>query len=201
MLHRPRLLKRLQQAMTKKLTLICAPAGSGKTTLISAWSREQAIPVAWYSISQRDNDPFLFINCLIGALQVVDPSFGETTISLINSSVGLSSGTQPASEIEKKAAEFLFRDICDYKNPLVLVLDDFHFVTNTRISKGWAFYSNFFPIQRISLSVRVVTRYFHCPDCVYKNRYWKFGVRTSVLMMPKHSSFSNCARDSIWLLR
>ena len=57
---RPRLIGRLATALERKLTLVSAPAGFGKTTLVSAWVRQTELPVAWLSLDHSDNDPAQF---------------------------------------------------------------------------------------------------------------------------------------------
>ena len=65
---RPRLTERLNEGLRRKLTLISAPAGSGKTTLVSAWVTGCARPVAWLSLDTGENDPARFLAYLVGAL-------------------------------------------------------------------------------------------------------------------------------------
>ncbi|MFQ5578437.1 MAG: hypothetical protein ACE5G8_15755, partial [Anaerolineae bacterium] len=72
--------------MAGKLTLLSAPAGFGKTTLLAGWAR-QAAParrVAWLSLDEVDNDPARFWAYVIAALQSVEPALGQTTLSLLN---------------------------------------------------------------------------------------------------------------------
>ena len=66
---RPRLIERLNAGIHSKLTLISAPAGFGKTTLVSEWIASCDRPVAWLSLDQGDNDPVRFLTYLISALQ------------------------------------------------------------------------------------------------------------------------------------
>ena len=56
-ISRPRLLKRMDEGFVRKFTLISAPAGFGKTTLLVEWIHQKKIPVAWLSVDQKDNDP------------------------------------------------------------------------------------------------------------------------------------------------
>ncbi len=59
-LARPRLLERLAEGTTRELTLVCAPAGFGKTSLLADWARQARRPVAWLSLDAGDNDPARF---------------------------------------------------------------------------------------------------------------------------------------------
>src|SRR6476620_8044799 len=74
---RPRLIERLNEGLHRKLILISAPAGFGKTTVVSEWVSGCELSVAWLSLDERDNDPTRFLTYLIAALQMVSPSLGE----------------------------------------------------------------------------------------------------------------------------
>ena len=74
---RPRLIERLNEGLHRKLTLISAPAGFGKTTLVSAWVAGCGRPVAWLSLDEGDNDPARFLTYLVAALQTIAPQIGE----------------------------------------------------------------------------------------------------------------------------
>src|SRR2546427_13068031 len=81
---RPRLSERLNRGAESKLTLVCAPAGFGKTTLLGQWpARDRA--AAWVSLDPSDNEPTLFWAYLIAALQTVHAEIGQTTLSLLRS--------------------------------------------------------------------------------------------------------------------
>jgi ATP/maltotriose-dependent transcriptional regulator MalT len=84
---RPRLIGRLDESLERTLTLISAPAGFGKTTLIVAWARTLAAPVAWLSLDEADNDPARFLSYLLGALQRVDPALGQDVRAVLETSV------------------------------------------------------------------------------------------------------------------
>ncbi len=74
---RPRLIERLNQGLHGKLTLISAPAGFGKTTLVSEWVAGCERPAAWLSLDAGDNDPTCFLTYLVAALQTVAPKVGD----------------------------------------------------------------------------------------------------------------------------
>ena len=75
---RPRLIERLNEGFcTRKLTLISAPAGFGKTTLVSEWVAGCGRPVAWLSLDEGDNDPTRFLTYLVAALQTIAPKILE----------------------------------------------------------------------------------------------------------------------------
>src|SRR5512135_223015 len=71
---RPRLTAALSKALTHSLTLVSAPAGYGKTTLVSAWLRESGVPSTWLSLDESDNDPARFLQYFGTALQPIVPT-------------------------------------------------------------------------------------------------------------------------------
>src|SRR4051812_34898636 len=73
---RPRLLARLDAGLGRRLTIVSAPAGFGKTTLVGAWVAACGRPTAWLSLDDGDSDPVRFLTYLIGALRTIAPEFG-----------------------------------------------------------------------------------------------------------------------------
>ena len=82
LVRRPRLIQRLNAGLDRRLTLVCAPAGFGKTTLVSEWVRNAGRPVAWLSLDVGDNDFARLVTHLIAALQRVKPGFGEAVLAV-----------------------------------------------------------------------------------------------------------------------
>src|SRR6266853_3249522 len=82
---RPRLLGRLNEGLHRNLTLISAPAGFGKTTLVSQWVEGIERPIAWLSLDEGDNDPTRFLTYLVAALQTIAPNIGEGVMSVLQS--------------------------------------------------------------------------------------------------------------------
>lgn len=84
---RPRLIKRLDEGLRPghRLTLVSAPAGFGKTTLLSAWIHEKKLPVAWISLDEGDNDPARFLSYLIAALQTIQADVGQVARTMLQS--------------------------------------------------------------------------------------------------------------------
>jgi LuxR family maltose regulon positive regulatory protein len=80
---RPRLLDRLHAGSDRKLTLISAMAGAGKTTLVAQWLEECSQPSAWLSLDERDNDPIVFLSYLCGAIRTVFPSACENSLGFL----------------------------------------------------------------------------------------------------------------------
>src|SRR6476646_6548289 len=114
---RPRLIARLTAGLHRKLTLIAAPAGFGKTTLVSAWVAGGDRPVAWLSLDAGDNDLARFLTYLVGAVQTIVPQLGAGVLSALQSS--------PAPPTEPLLTALL-NEITTLRDPFVLVLDDYH---------------------------------------------------------------------------
>lgn len=82
---RPRLFGRLDDGVKGKLTLVCAPAGFGKSTLLGDWILRSGIPVGWISLDEDDNEPSRFLSYLVAALQSAAPDIGKRASSLLDS--------------------------------------------------------------------------------------------------------------------
>jgi len=124
---RPRLLERLNKGVHGKLTLISAPAGFGKTTLVSEWVAGIEQPTAWLSLDEGENDPTRFITYLVAALQTLAPSIGEGVLS------ALQSPQPPPIEALLVA---LLNDLSTIQDPFVLVLDDYHLLDSQAIDQA-----------------------------------------------------------------
>src|SRR5207249_295390 len=119
---RPRLLERLNEGLHRKLTLISAPAGFGKTTLVSAWVEGIERPrarTAWLSLDEGENDPIRFLTYLVAALQTIAATIGEGVLGMLQSS-------QPPP-IEAMLTTLL-NEITTLPDHFVLVLDDYHVI-------------------------------------------------------------------------
>ena len=81
--RRPRLIERLNEGLHRKLTLISAPAGFGKTTLVSEWLAGCGQPVAWLSLDEGDNDPARFLAYLVAALQTISKNIGDGVLGAL----------------------------------------------------------------------------------------------------------------------
>jgi len=116
---RPRLLSSLDNAFGRKLTLISAPAGYGKTTLVAQWLDHIPHPSTWLSLDEHDSDPDRFLRYVIASIRKIFPQFGPQIDPL------LSSPTLPPLEYLTDA---LISDLAEPVKPWVLVLDDFQFI-------------------------------------------------------------------------
>src|SRR6266480_5996732 len=82
---RPRLIERLNEGLHRKLILISAPAGFGKTTLVSEWVEGIERPTAWLSLDEGDNDPTRFLTYLVAALRTIATNIGEGVSGVLQS--------------------------------------------------------------------------------------------------------------------
>ncbi|MHB1134993.1 MAG: LuxR C-terminal-related transcriptional regulator, partial [Chloroflexota bacterium] len=82
---RPRLIERLNGGLQGKLTLVSAPAGFGKTTLVSEWVAGCERPVAWLSLDEGDNDPTRFLAYLAAALRTIAADIAEGVLAALQS--------------------------------------------------------------------------------------------------------------------
>src|SRR5215208_7878927 len=80
-----RLHERLDEGARRDFTVVSAPAGFGKTTLLADWSQRSELPVAWVSLDERDDDPARFLLYLIAAIGTIHEGFGTTTRAFLGS--------------------------------------------------------------------------------------------------------------------
>jgi len=124
LVSRPRLIEQLNAGLDRKLTLVSAPAGFGKTTLLSEWihGRDAAtapLRAAWLSLDEGDNDPARFLAYFIAALQMVEENIGEGTPSALQS---------PQPPPIEAILTPLLNEIATIPNGFTLVLDDYHLI-------------------------------------------------------------------------
>jgi ATP/maltotriose-dependent transcriptional regulator MalT len=137
---RPRLSERLSRGAESALTLVSAPAGFGKTTLLAEWLAAAPVDgrsVAWLSLDPRDNDPAWFWAYLVAALKTAAQGVGADTLSLLQS-------PQPPGEAGLVA---LLNDLDAISNDVVLVLDDYHVIDAGEVQDGMAFLLEHLPPQ------------------------------------------------------
>jgi len=129
---RPRLVERLNQglALGNKLTLVSAPAGFGKTTLLSDWAEQSDWPIAWVSLDDGDNNLNRFLTYIVASLQMVEQDVGETSLAMLQSS------QPPLSEL---LLTTLINDIADAPTPIALILDDYYLISNPAIHDALSF--------------------------------------------------------------
>lgn len=152
LVSRPRLIERLNTGLHRKLTLVSAPAGFGKTTLLSAWVKERVevrdgrldgaqshqSPIfsrrspkfVWLSLDENDNDPTRFWAYFTAALQTIHDDLGKATLTMLQS---------PRPPPIEPLLTDLINEITGIPYPLVLVLDDYHVITTRSIHNALAF--------------------------------------------------------------
>ena len=123
-MSRPSLLERLAAGHRSALTLLSAPAGFGKTTLVTAWASELGA-VAWVSLDRGDTDPARFWTHVIAALAVTEPRAGTSSLAAVKAH---------PEEIETYALPQLLEELPRDGPPLALVLDDYHLAETRQIN-------------------------------------------------------------------
>ena len=127
---RPRLVDTLNKGLPRKLSLISAAPGFGKTTLVSEWISQCEIPVAWVSLDERDNDPVHFMTYFTGALQTIDVNLGAGALSTFQA-------PQPPST--ESFLTGVINEIIALQRPFAIVLDDYHVIKSEPIHSALAF--------------------------------------------------------------
>lgn len=130
LIARPRLSAQLSQGLARKLTLIAASAGSGKTALVCQWLQESDAAAAWLSLDDNDNDLTRFLRYLLAAIQQVEPQIGHELAQIL----------QEAEHVvfERMLSELINEiDVTvDVDRKLILILDDYHAITNATIHEA-----------------------------------------------------------------
>jgi LuxR family maltose regulon positive regulatory protein len=137
---RPRLIERLSEGLYRKLTLVSAPAGFGKTTLIADWgsriadfaSTQSEIKLAWLSLDVADNDPIRFLSYFIAALQQIDPNIGRTVQGMLRAAQPPPIQPLMTALVNEMSASFT-------DTRCVLVLDDYHLIEAKPIDDALTF--------------------------------------------------------------
>ena len=138
LIPRPHLIEKLNDGLAGKLTLISAPAGFGKTTLVSEWIAEGKRPFAWLSLDTGDGDLTRFLAYLIAALQKVEPSLGQTLLGILKS---------PQPPPTESVLTTLINEIAAIPQEFALVLDDYHIVDAPSVDQALAFLLAHLPSQ------------------------------------------------------
>ncbi len=139
---RSRLIERLNGGLNRArgITLISAPAGFGKTTLVSEWVAAYKRPVAWLSLDEGDNDLTRFLTYFVAALQKVMPSFGERIFEMLQ-----------ASQMQPPPAEsiltVLLNEIITIPENFLMVLDDYHVIDSQPVDRALTFVLEHQPLQ------------------------------------------------------
>ena len=134
--HRQELYEKLNAGLTRKLILISAPAGFGKTTIVSDWIDRNKIPTAWFSLDNGDNDPADFLSYIISGIQSIHPLFGNGVLKLLNSP------NRPSAEA---IVGLLINEILNINQNFLLVLDDFHLIHSSEVMKLVCYFLDHIP--------------------------------------------------------
>jgi LuxR family maltose regulon positive regulatory protein len=119
MISRARLIERLNDGLHGNVTLVSAPAGFGKTTLLTQWLQTIDRPTAWLSLDANDNELRTFVHSLTAALQTIFPDAFQATASLLKA---------PRIPPPDQVATLLINDLADLPDDVLLVLDDYHLI-------------------------------------------------------------------------
>jgi LuxR family maltose regulon positive regulatory protein len=131
--HVPRgqLLAALRAAGSRKLTLITAPPGFGKSTLLAEWAAAEDAPrVAWLSLDENDNDPARFFTYVAAALQHVEPELGSRARAAL--------GNPGADVVDVVLPQFL-NDLASLDHDLALVIEDYHLITSPDVHRAFGY--------------------------------------------------------------
>ncbi len=134
--RRPRLRELLDAP--GKITLICAPAGFGKTTLATCWLAQQNRSVVWLSLDESDNDPHQFFAYLITALNRVDPAIGRASLEILQS---------PDPPATSSLFSHLINDLAQSAQRYIFALDDYHLIQSPAIHNAITFLLENSPAQ------------------------------------------------------
>jgi LuxR family maltose regulon positive regulatory protein len=138
LVSRLRLSEKLEEGLGCRLTLVSAPAGFGKSTLLGAWTSELSVgrPVAWLSSDTGDNDPARFWHYFIAAVDRLHPGAGDVALELLGS---------PQAPGVEAILTTLLNKLADLPTDAVLVLDDYHLIESRAIHEALAFLIDHLP--------------------------------------------------------
>jgi LuxR family maltose regulon positive regulatory protein len=143
----------------RKITLVSAPAGFGKTTLLGEWVRDCGPHnrAAWLSLDKGDNDPIRFVSYLVAALQTVWPGIGESAAAMLQSSQVMQSRVGPSMRTSplESALTLLINEVSAEAAACVLVLDDYHVIEAPAVHEALGFFLDHLPHY---LHVAIATR-------------------------------------------
>src|SRR3712207_5137021 len=133
LVERPRLHEALDRGEGRKLTLVCAPAGFGKTTLLVEWLMQRSgngRSVVWVSLDESDNDPARFLSYVVGALQNVEAGIGEGVLATLRS---------PDLPPIQTVVGVLINELAGSEREITVVLDDYHLIGSEPVHEAVSF--------------------------------------------------------------
>jgi LuxR family transcriptional regulator, maltose regulon positive regulatory protein len=147
---RPRLIERLKQGLDSKLTLVSAPAGYGKTTLLSAWAARCGIPVAWLTLDSGDDDPVRFVTYLVTALHSMGADHAQKMQKIMDALASF----QPFNAVYWMSG--ILEQLEVLPDKFILILEDYHAISNSEIHEVINFLLDHQPPQmHLVISTRV----------------------------------------------
>lgn len=138
LVSRPRLIEQLNEGLHRKLTLVSAPAGFGKTTLVSEWIASYDRPAGWLSLEKVDSDPIRFLTYFVAAIQTTAASFGEKLLGMLRS---------PQPPPSESILTTLLNEIATIPDDFIVVLDDYHIIDSKAVDDALAFLLDHQPPQ------------------------------------------------------
>jgi LuxR family maltose regulon positive regulatory protein len=138
LIERHRLIDQLTAGLDHALTLLSAPPGFGKTSLLSQWVQHSTMPVTWVTLDESDNDPVRFWHSIIIALQLAHPQISSRPQAVLH--------TPQQSAIEA-AVTTLINALSALPEPFALILDDYHLIEASIIHQSLAFLLDHLPTQ------------------------------------------------------
>ncbi len=127
---RPQLIARMQSELRRKLLIVVAPAGYGKTTLLSTWTAQSDIPVAWVSLDERDNEALRFWSYVLAAVDSLRPGTANAFLPLLSSSQAL---------FEESFLTTFINMLASISKHIALVFDDYHLIHSDTIHTALTF--------------------------------------------------------------
>ena len=174
--RRERLLDRLNRSSEGRLAFICAPAGFGKTTLVSQWAEQASAGIAWYSLDETDNDLMKFWRYAIYSLApLLTPGLGERIDPLLRAFPNVTIHT---------VLDFLLQELEEREGaPIAIVLDDYHSITDASIHDSVGYL-----IERLPEKVRLIVA--SRSEIPFPTAKWR--VRDQLVdIRPDHLSFTD----------
>ncbi|MFC4304124.1 LuxR C-terminal-related transcriptional regulator [Cohnella boryungensis] len=136
---RPRLMRKLDEGLEAKLTLISASAGYGKTTVLSEWARQSGIAVAWVSLDKQDDEWISFWTYVTSSIRGQAPGFAQTVMPL------LAKGPSSSFASSEPAVAAMLNELNRLPGELAIVLDDYHCIELPEIQRSLSFFVDHLP--------------------------------------------------------
>lgn len=137
-LQRPELMERLQNGVSLPVTILSAPPGYGKTTILAQWAEEAKQKIGWITLDRYDNDPAVFLEHFVRAMQSIQPGIGKAVFSM------LQADKKPKMEDVLKK---LLDDVALVLSDFVIVLDDYHLITSRPVHAMMTYLLTYLPPQ------------------------------------------------------